>query len=206
MQPLTFIIADCDPNSPHYKVSQQNLAGTQEQLEAHQWSYQVWPAVNGNDISSKDWDRIGVTLLNRGNIVKRPGARGCWFSHWGLWTHCVTINQPIVVLEHDAYITAPWPENIDLEACVWKLHHPDGRGLRVNTITGEWARGAWAYTLTPGFARQLIDFSQTHGAQAVDKQMGRLVVPWQYWRDNLAIHKPVIRRSTTSPKTKPKIR
>lgn len=201
-QPLTYIIADCDPRSDNYSVSQRNLARTQKQLEQHQWSYQVWPAVLGQDIGPKDWQRIGVSLLDRGGIVKRPGARGCWFSHWGLWSHCIAIDQPIVILEHDAFITAPWPEAIDLDQCIWKLHCPDGRGERTNTITGEWACGAWAYTLTPRFAQQLIDFSRLNGAQAVDKQLGRSVVPWQYWKKNLAMHKPAILASTTGPKSK----
>jgi hypothetical protein len=110
-----------------------------------------------------------------------------------------------VILEHDAYVTGPWPADIDLDQCVWKLHRPDGRGERVNTITGEWACGAWAYTITPKYAQQIIDFSRTHGAQAVDKQLGRAVIPWSYWRDDLARHRPSVPVSTTGPKTKPRI-
>ena len=204
-QPLTYIIADCDPHSGNYSVSQRNLARTQHKLHEHGWSYHVWPAVNGRSIGLADWEGIGVKLLDRGAIVKRPGARGCWFSHWALWSHCAAINQPIVILEHDAFVNGAWPEDLDIEQCVWKLHRPDGRGERVNTITGEWACGAWAYTLAPTFAQQLIDFSRLNGAQAVDKQLGRAVIPWQYWRADLAIHKPAIRASTTGPKTKPKI-
>jgi hypothetical protein len=199
-QPLTYIIADCDPHSAHYAVSQQNLARTQQQLDAHQWTYHVWPAVNGRAIGLADWESIGVKLLDRGAIVKRPGARGCWHSHWGLWNHCVTIDRPIVVLEHDAYISAAWPQGINLDQCVWKLHRPDGRGLRENTITGTWSCGSYSYTLTPTFAQQLIDFSRTHGAQAVDKQIGSRAVPWQYWTSDLAPHRPHTPRSTTSPK------
>jgi hypothetical protein len=200
--PTAYIIADCDPRSPHYKVSQQNLARTQAQADLHRWTTEVWPAVNGHAVNAEDWSRIGVELLDRGAIVHRPGARGCWFSHWGLWTHCVSTDQPIVVLEHDAHVNGAWPESIDLDRCVWKLHGPDGRGERVNTITGEWSCGAWAYTLTPGFAGQLIDFSRINGAQAVDKQLGRLVVPSQYWPTDLVTHKPAVRASTTSRKTK----
>lgn len=201
MNPTAYIIADCDPTSRNYRVSQQNLARTLGQADLHGWSTQVWPAVNGYKLTSEDWNRIGVELLNRGAIVKRPGARGCWFSHWGLWQHCVDTNCPIVILEHDACISAPWPADIDLERCVWKLHRPDGRGERTNTITGEWSCGAYAYTITPRWAQQLIDFSRTHGAQAVDKQLGRRVVPWQYWHTDLAPHKPAVRSSTTSPKS-----
>jgi hypothetical protein len=201
MQPPAFIIADCDPQSANYKISQTNLTTTLAQARLHNWSVTVWPAVNGRSVTAADWQRIGVALLDRGAIVKRPGARGCWHSHWGLWQHCIDLDQPIIIMEHDAYITAPWPEHINLEQCVWKLHTADGRGERVNTITGEWSCGAWAYTMTPKFAQQIIDFSRTHGAQAVDKQLGRSVIPWSYWPTDLAPHKPTVRSSTTSPKT-----
>jgi GR25 family glycosyltransferase involved in LPS biosynthesis len=200
--PQVYIIADCDPHSPHYRVSQRNLARTQAQAALHGWSTEVWPAVNGHAVTSEDWSRIGVKLLDRGAIVQRPGAQGCWFSHWGLWQHCVATNQPIVVLEHDAHVNDAWPENIDLEACVWKLYRPDGRGERINTITGEWSRGSWAYAITPKYAQQIIDFSRTHGAQALDKQLGRLAIPWQYWPTDLVTHSPAVCVSTTSPKTK----
>jgi hypothetical protein len=200
MQPKTFVIASTDPHSAHYAVSQRNLAQTLSQAALHGWSLTVWPATEGLTVTEQAWLDIGVKLLDRGAIIHRPGARGCWFSHWRLWQHCVDIDQPIVILEHDAYITAPWPLSIDLEACVWKLHLDDGRGLRVNTITGEWTCGAYAYTVSPQFAQNLITFSRLHGAQAVDKQLGRRVVPWQYWRENLAPHRPRTRVSTTSPK------
>jgi hypothetical protein len=198
--PTAYIIADCDTTSSNYKISQQNLKKTQTQARLHGWTTEVWPATNGYKLTPEDWTNIGVTLLDRGAIVKRPGARGCWFSHWRLWQHCVDIGRPIVILEHDAGISAPWPKDINLEQCVWKLHRPDGRGERLNTITGEWSCGAYAYTMTPLFARQLIDFSRKHGAQAVDKQLGRNVVPWQYWSTDLAPHRPAVRSSTTSPK------
>jgi GR25 family glycosyltransferase involved in LPS biosynthesis len=202
MQPRAFVIADCDPQSANYKISQTNLATTLAQARLHNWSVTVWPAVDGRKVTSADWTRIGVSLLDRGAIVKRPGARGCWFSHWSLWQHCIDLDQPIIVMEHDAYITGAWPQEIDIDQCVWKLHAADGRGERVNTITGEWSCGAWAYTITPKFAQQIIDFSRTHGAQAVDKQLGRSVIPWSYWPTDLAPHRPTVRSSTTSPKTR----
>jgi hypothetical protein len=200
MQPLTYIISDCDPHSANYTTSQTNLAASLAQAQRHGWTVEVWPAVNGLAVTPESWQAIGVQLLDRGAIVKRPGARGCWFSHWGLWQRCVDLDEPLVILEHDAYLTDIWPEHIDLTANVWKLHLPDGRGERVNTTTGEWSCGAWAYTITPPQARQLQAFSREHGAQAVDKQLGRAVIDWQYWSTDLAVHRPAVRKSTTSPK------
>jgi hypothetical protein len=164
------------------------------------WQLQTWPGVPGEKVTESMWDNNDLQLLPQGAIQYRPGAQGCWFSHWGLWKLCVARRQPIVVMEHDAEIRGPWPTDINLDQCVWKLHLPDGRGERVNEITGEWSCGAWAYTLTPRWAQQLITFSIQHGAQAVDKQLGRKAVQWQYWREDLCVHNPEIRMSTTSPK------
>lgn len=35
---------------------------------------------------------------------------GCSMSHFLLWKHCVDINQPILILEHDAVFLRPLPE------------------------------------------------------------------------------------------------
>ena len=200
MQPKTFVIADVNS-----KISARNLAKTQQSAAQWGWQLEVWPAVVGSSINADSWEEIGVRLLERGAIQYRPGAQGCWFSHWSLWNHCVELDQPVVVLEHDAEILGVWPENIDLDRCVWKLHRPDGRGDRNNEITGLWSCGSWAYTLTPRWAGQLIEFSRQHGAQAIDKQLGSAAVTWQYWYANLCGHGPAVRSSTTSPKVKNKI-
>jgi hypothetical protein len=197
MQPLTYVIAVTDPSAPGYKTAEVNLAKTLGELSRWQWPHAVWPATTPSGV---DWPLLGVELLPRGAILKRPGAQACFHSHFRLWQHCVSLGKPIVVMEHDARVTAPWPRDIDLDQSVWKLHRPDGRGDRVNEITGTWSCGAWAYTLTPTQAQQLVTFTKTVGAQAVDKQIGSRAVTWQYWTSDLAAHRPVIGRSTTSPK------
>jgi hypothetical protein len=198
-QPKTWIIAQTDPNSRHYAASQQNLASTLASARAWAWSVDVWPAVDGWTMSSGAWDSIGVSLLPRGAILKRPGAQGCFHSHFGLWLWCVEHQRSAVILEHDAKITGPWPSNINLEQNIWKLHQPDGRGDRVNDYTGLWSCGAWAYTVTAAQAARLVEFSRRVGAQAVDKQIGSLVVPWTYYPSDLVTHAPRA-KSTTSPK------
>lgn len=204
-QPRTFVITQLNAtqhvNSIRAcKQSQLNSQVTRTQAQKFGWNVEVWSASDGYTITEKSWDNIGVTLLDRGAIVKRPGARGCFHSHFRLWQHCIALQEPIVVMEHDAWVQGPWPSNLNLNQCIWKLHLPDGRGDQINEITGLWSRGAWAYTLTPDQATKLIVFSQTTGAQAVDKQIGDTVVPWKYFNTNLVIHRPHILGSTTSPK------
>ena len=198
-QPKTWIIADTNKSSRHYHASQQNLVNTLASARAWSWTVDIWPAVDGWTMDAAAWDRIGVSLLNRGAIQKRPGAQGCFHSHFGIWSWCVEQQRSAVILEHDAKIMGPWPAAIDLDQCIWKLHKPDGRGDRVNDYTGLWSCGAWAYTVTARQAALLVEFSRQVGAQAVDKQIGSRVVPWSYWRDDLVVHSPRA-RSTTSPK------
>jgi len=199
MQPLTYVIAVQDPGAPGYSVAVKNLKQTVQQLNRWAWPYTVWPATTPQGVN---WPSLAVELLPRGAILKRPGAQACFHSHFRLWQHCATIDQPIVVMEHDAGVTAPWPRDIDLDQSVWKLCTPDGRGFRVNDYTGTWTCGSWAYTLTPRQASQFIEFSRRVGAQAVDKQIGSLVVDWQHWHSNLVPHRPAVGTSTTSPKVK----
>ena len=184
----------------NYCVSQKNSQHSQHCAAQLGWRVTTWPAVDGFTVDHSTWDRIGVKLLNRGAIIKRPGARGCFHSHFGLWQHCVNLGEPIIVLEHDARVQQPWDTGLDLTQCVWKLHRADGRGEEQNEITGHWSRGAWAYTLTPAQAGQLIDFSRSVGAQAVDKQIGANVVEWRYTNTDMVIHRPAQRISTTSLK------
>lgn len=199
MQPVAYVIAVVDPCAVSHAVAKANLAVTVTVLEQWAWPWRVWPATVP---SAVDWTGLGVALLPRGAILKRPGAQACFHSHFRLWSHCVDIGQPIVVMEHDARVSGAWPAHIDLDQCVWKLCHPDGRGDRSNDYTGTWSCGAWAYTLTPRWAGQLIDFSRSVGAQAVDKQIGSRVVDWRYWCDDLVMHRPAVHRSTTSPKVR----
>lgn len=204
MQPLSYFIVQTSycshPQSRiNYQRSQQNWSVSQSHAQQWSWPYTVWPAVDGYTVDSSYWARSGLRLLDRGAIRYRPGAQGCWFSHWGLWQHCRDQGQPIIVLEHDARIQNSWTD-LDLDLCVWKLHRPDGRGEEINTVTGAWSRGAWAYTLTPSQADQLIEFTLKNGVQAVDKQIGAQAVTWQYLNCDLVRHQPRIPVSTTSPK------
>ena len=204
-QPRAYMIAQTghtghSQSRRNHQLSEQNTRASLAQAQRFGWKIEIWPAVDGFTLDQSSWDRIGVRLLDRGAIVKRPGARGCFHSHFGLWCHAAELNEPIIILEHDAHIVSAWDTTLDLDRCVWKLHTPDGRGDQINEITGLWSRGAWAYTVTASQARALVEFSQTQGAQAVDKQIGSNVVEWSYTSRDLAVHRPAIYRSTTSPK------
>jgi hypothetical protein len=134
-------------------------------------------------------------LADRGKLRYRPGAQGCWISHFDLWQHCVDLAHSIIVLEHDVIAQSGWdPEIADRRELI-KLYR--SAPVKTNTITGQWSLGAHAYYLTPSNAQLLITHSRCHGAQALDKHLGDRVVDWQFWHRDLFLLDPHRGASTT---------
>jgi len=165
-------------------------------LKTYNWNFEVVPAVNGSTVTEQTWQSISVKMSADGKMSRRPGAQGCWMSHWQLWNRCVASGQPIVVLEHDAVVTAPWPEDIDIETQLVKLYTT--AECKVNPAFGRWSKGAHAYSLTPKQAQQLIDYARINGAQAADKHLGDLVLPWTFYSKDLVVLNPRRGPSSTS--------
>ena len=166
-------------------------------LKKHKWVFEVVSAVNGYAVTEQTWKSIGVQMSNDGKMPRRPGAQGCWMSHWRLWNRCVDTDQPIVILEHDAVVTAPWPEDLDIKSTLVKLYTT--AECKVNPMFGLWSKGAHAYTVTPAQAHTLITDAQQRGAQAVDKHLGTQVLPWTFYHRDLVVLNPARGPSSTSP-------
>ncbi len=166
-------------------------------LRKYNWKFEKFNAVNGQTITQADWQRIGISLSDKGKMSKRLGAQGCWHSHYELWNKCLIANEAIVIMEHDAVVNGPWPENLDIDTKLVKLYI--SAESKVNPAYGRWSKGAHAYTLTPYQARTLIDHARQHGAQAVDKHLGDLVLPWTFLDQDLVTLNPQRGPSSTSP-------
>jgi hypothetical protein len=136
-------------------------------------------------------------MMSEGKMTRRPGAQGCWLSHFALWQRCVDLDQPIIIMEHDAVVTAPWPADIDIDTCVVKLYST--AECKVNPAFGLWSKGAHAYTVTPQQAHILITDAQQRGAQALDKHLGDRVLPWTFYQTDLVMLNPARGPSSTSP-------
>lgn len=165
-------------------------------LETHGWTYELFQAVDGRKITGQDWERTGITMSQHGKMTRRPGAQGCWLSHFAIWSKCIEQNKPVIVLEHDAVVTGPWPMDLDLEPQLIKLYR--SAECKINPAFGLWSKGSHAYTLTPAQAQRIIDHAQTRGAQAVDKHLGDQVLPWTFFDRDLVILNPGRGHSTTS--------
>jgi len=202
IRPHVYIIAQVDSSN---KISKKNheisvgcLATTQKLLDQYGWDWTVWPAQDGYAVTDQTWEQLGIFLYTGGGkLPDRPGAQGCVISHFRLWQHCVKTDQPMIVLEHDAQLVdCRWPEYLDINARIYKLHARTKH--KGNPVTGDWSTGTYAYTLVPWQAQTLIDSVIKHGAQSSDKLIGSNIVEWDYSPQTLFQHDPAIRRSTTS--------
>jgi hypothetical protein len=187
MQPTCYVITHAESRAINDCVAS---------LKKHNWKFEKFNAVNGQTITHDDWQRIGIKMSDQGKMSKRPGAQGCWHSHYELWNKCLTSNTPIVIMEHDAVVNGPWPENLDIDSKLVKLYI--SAECKVNPAYGRWSKGAHAYTLTPAQAQTLIDHACQHGAQAVDKHLGDLVLPWTFLDQDLVTLNPQRGPSSTS--------
>lgn len=183
----------CDLHSPQ---GLETLRETESLLEKFHYNHQRWPQTVGRSVTADTWRSLNIRRLDQGKWVNRPGAWGCFISHYRLWQLCRHSVQPMLILEHDALAQASWPDDLDLDRCVWKLWRP--QPTKFKPTVGYWNRGAWAYTLTPKQAQSLIQFTEQHGALALDKQIGSHAVEWQHYDRDLFLHNPKKRISTTS--------
>lgn len=188
IRPKSYIIAH---------TSSRVIGDCVQSLERHGWPYEIFPARDGQRVTQADWDRVGVRMMSEGKMTRRPGAQGCWLSHFALWQRCVDLDQPIIIMEHDAVVTAPWPADIDIDTCVVKLYST--AECKVNPAFGLWSKGAHAYTVTPQQAHILITDAQQRGAQALDKHLGDRVLPWTFYQTDLVMLNPARGPSSTSP-------
>lgn len=186
---------------PAYVIAHSGSRAVQEcvaSLQQHAWTYTVVPATPGATVTDMTWRNIGIQPSTAGKMLKRPGAQGCWISHYLLWRKCIELDHPIAILEHDALVQAAWPEHVDITASLVKLYST--AESKTNPTYGLWSKGTHAYTITPQQATQLIAYSETHGAQAVDKHLGSSVVDWRFLGWDLVRLNPNRGASSTSPR------
>lgn len=201
MQPMAYVItqntyAHTAKSRANYAVSQRRLQRAAHSLDRWGWQWRAWTAVDGTLVDESHWRAIGVELVkDRGKLQYRPGAQGCWMSHWGLWNHSVITGESLIVLEHDAIALRSWQLDFSDRRGVVKLFTAP---TKTNSITGEWSKGAWAYWISPTAAQQLIDHARAHGAQALDKHLGSRVVEVDYLDPPLFKHDDQRDPSTTS--------
>ena len=150
------------------------------------WSAQPYWGVVGADLKTTHFQDLALYLNPETKIARRPGAQGCFLSHWNLWHLCVQKDTPIVILECDAVIQGDMPM-YDPAQGILKFH--TDRGTKTG-FTGTWSKGSHAYAIAPAHAQALIQGIQSTEVKPSDKCIGTRFVPWQHHSSNLVMLNP----------------
>jgi hypothetical protein len=171
-QPKTFVIAIKD-----HPVSERQLQDCLTSAKKFNWNVEVFWGVNGNTLTDHSWLDIDVKPLLNKPTMNRKGTWGCFFSHWKLWNLCVELNEPIIVLEHDAIIQESW-RPIEIDNSMIKLHrYYKQKNPKYDDDSGTWSPSTHAYCILPSHAQRLINFATTVGGYETDRMMGSNVLP-----------------------------
>ena len=168
-QPKTFVIALKD-----HPVSMKQLDDCLISGKNFNWNLEVFWGVYGNTLTKESWNSKNII-----SHMKRPGQQGCFFSHLLLWEKCQQINEPIIILEHDAIIQNTW-KSLEINDSLIKLHRhyrkdPQNNKWR-HPVTGLWSPSTHAYCITPNHANQLISLAKKIGAFPADVFMGDKII------------------------------
>ena len=126
------------------------------------------------------------------DMTKRIAAAG---SHYRLWEKCVELNEPIIVLEHDAIFTRQFAlfefeggaisiNNPDHATFNWKLYNKldDSGEQEVPWVADEQIPqglpGHSAYIIKPWAAKEVIELQDTLGWWPNDAIMCKQLCPW----------------------------
>lgn len=167
-QPKTFVIV-----LDEHPISEKQYQDCLQSATYQGWKIERFSAFYGNKLTELDWQSIGVKCE-----IKKPGVKGCYMSHFHLWLKCISLNEPIVILEHDAIINSPWPK-LQLDQAVIKLHdyYKDPTShKRIHAVTGRWSHSAHAYCLSPHHASILTKKAKEIGMIPVDVFLGDKVI------------------------------
>ena len=82
-------------------------------LKSLNMKYELFHAVSRENIKHTFFEKKKLKLFPKQNDnKKRIGVLGCFISHFSLWEKCIQLNEPIIILEHDALFLRPLPNNI----------------------------------------------------------------------------------------------
>lgn len=124
----------------------------------------------------------------------------CSISHFLLWKKCIELDEPILILEHDAVFISPLP-NIEFNGAI-QINDPSGGGYRgkwhssymkkrstlgshpltrkrdIESIIPDGFSGASAYMIKPWAAREFVDAFHKYGVWPNDATICLQLFPW----------------------------
>jgi hypothetical protein len=175
-QPKTFVIA-----LEHHPVSRQQLQDCIESAKTFNWSVEIFWGTDGRTLTKDSWKDLGIIPLYKKGSMNRRGTWGCFFSHYNLWNKCIDLQEPIVILEHDAVINQPWqPVNLDSLTKLHENYSAKKAHKWYDQDSGFNSSSTHAYCLSPEQANKLVNFSKSVGAFATDRMIGDKVLSYKH--------------------------
>jgi glycosyl transferase family 25 len=84
------------------KSADQRRKSAESQLSKLKIDYEIFEAFDQNDNPSAHFTRINYFLyLVECNFLPSKGEIACYASHLALWKRCISIGEPITILEDD---------------------------------------------------------------------------------------------------------
>lgn len=147
-------------------------------IEAQQ-PYKIWEAFDGTSHTHITYPDHAVgkphyKWLKQMNDKLRLTEVATILSHFSLWCHCVEIDQPIVILEHDAIMVSPYLRHPGFNQINYlgnyeqwvDQRYPDFPPHAAATDNNRFICRAHAYAVDPYISRQLISHVIRFGLSA----------------------------------------
>lgn len=185
-----------------HEKSEAQAAAAASSCEQVGMSYTFWDAFDGTAgtiaVPEHAEDAAWLAWLKVNDHHLSPTEIACALSHASLWAHCATIDTPIVILEHDALMLAPYREHIAYNAIAYlgSQEQKEGR-MPVRTIPPHGSLNknrhficrAHAYAIDPAVARSLLAHLIHNGIHEsldvmIDPDRFAIVQPGLYAYDN----------------------
>jgi GR25 family glycosyltransferase involved in LPS biosynthesis len=137
-------------------------------------------------------EEFGIKPWREKMKKNRLGVKGCFLSHYSIWLHCIEINQPIIVFEHDAILLRPLPHNLEFDEFLlldpfnkmtkdYSVKHSIEYDFSIEEYFNEsskqkyglkhqYAMGLQAYIIKPKAAYKLVESVKEFGYYPADMQ------------------------------------
>ena len=145
--------------------------------------YNNFAAIDGSELdrgmlaqngwnTNKDWiDPIHKTHITSGEV-------GCFLSHYMLWTKCIDLNEPLLILEDDAVISDKFSqekleqllESYNLVYLGW-LEMDESQPINEELVIPKYPYWTLAYAITPEAAKILIKENPQKNIIPVDEYL-----------------------------------
>lgn len=161
---------------PENNISRELTARCAQSLESVGQRYTLWHSFDGTRGRPEIPAGLGVVphilwpKLVTGKLSWPQVA--CFMSHYSLWCRCLTVDRPIVILEHDAIMIKPYLEHRLFNSIVYLGCIEQYRGQPVyatpphaSDFNGRLRSlcRAHAYAIDPAVARSLVSYTIKHG-------------------------------------------